>query len=363
MQAGARFFLKQSEDSYKLYYFEGRNTGIAARSEREAREKKRRGGDKLVAVRTPNDSEKRDMAAGRWVRTRRDGKPPSKSQYGKGRGYGPPRKKSASALASKFFATKRLFNKLAIDRAADTRREFLADRKYGFGYLTGEAKELGEALLSGKLSDINEEWQDTSFAAQQLLSQVTGTNLPLIGTGGSVKKFRDRINRWREEYEQHGVPFSVDHLKGGSNYAKYPKVLSALQIAGAPQHATSMWARLNTPELPAIEELWQQGIPEASRDLEFRQQDLAEKTEDLRNNGGKKELADVLMSARWAELAGDEGALARTHQWLRENAPEQGWPDAEEALQERIKQLQKSLRSNGTPGEKRGAAYIIKNFC
>jgi hypothetical protein len=82
---------------YKLYYFEGRNTGIAARSEEEARQKKRRGGDKLVAVRTPTEAEERDMEAGRWVRTRADGKPPGKSDA-EGRGQGPPPKgwKSAS---------------------------------------------------------------------------------------------------------------------------------------------------------------------------------------------------------------------------------------------------------------------------
>ena len=82
---------------YKLYYFEGRNTGIAARSEEEARKKKRRGGDKLVKVRTPNDSEQRDMDAGRWVRTRADGKPPGKSKA-EGEGYGPKLKKKASDM-------------------------------------------------------------------------------------------------------------------------------------------------------------------------------------------------------------------------------------------------------------------------
>ncbi len=78
----------------KLYYFEGRNTAIAANSAAEARKKKKRGGDKLVKVRTPTASERKTMAKGRWVRTRKDGKSPAKSRYGKGRGYGPPRKRS-----------------------------------------------------------------------------------------------------------------------------------------------------------------------------------------------------------------------------------------------------------------------------
>jgi hypothetical protein len=90
-------FLPKSAE-YKLYYFEGRNTGIAARSASEAKEKKKRGGDKIVGVRTPNDSEKKQMEKGVWVRTRVDGKSPEKSQHGKGRGYGPPRKKEASSF-------------------------------------------------------------------------------------------------------------------------------------------------------------------------------------------------------------------------------------------------------------------------
>ena len=80
----------------KLYYFAGRNTAIAASSAAKARAKKRRGGNKIVAVRTPNATEKRQMRAGKWVTTRRDGKSKAKSRYGKGRGYGPARRKSSS---------------------------------------------------------------------------------------------------------------------------------------------------------------------------------------------------------------------------------------------------------------------------
>jgi hypothetical protein len=94
-------------DDYRLYYFKGRNTGIAARSAEEARKKKKRGGDELVAVRTPSDSEKSQMARGVWVRTRRDGKSPGQSRYGKGRGQGPARKSMGARLSKiKFFAEK-----------------------------------------------------------------------------------------------------------------------------------------------------------------------------------------------------------------------------------------------------------------
>lgn len=90
-------------DDYRLYYFKGRNTGIAARSAEEARKKKKRGGDELVAVRTPNETERSQMARGIWVRTRRDGKSPQKSRYGKGRGQGPARKSLSAKLRVKFF--------------------------------------------------------------------------------------------------------------------------------------------------------------------------------------------------------------------------------------------------------------------
>lgn len=70
-----------------LYFFEGRNTGVYASSAKEARAKKKRGGDKLVSVLNKEPSGKS------WDRTRRDGKSPEKSAYGKGRGYGPPRSK------------------------------------------------------------------------------------------------------------------------------------------------------------------------------------------------------------------------------------------------------------------------------
>lgn len=85
----------QDEAATKLYYFEGRNTPIVASSVADARKKKKRGGDKLVKVRIPTAAEKKKMANGEWVRTRKDGKSPEKSKHGKGRGQGPPRDKSS----------------------------------------------------------------------------------------------------------------------------------------------------------------------------------------------------------------------------------------------------------------------------
>ena len=77
----------------RLYFFSGRNTGIVASSAKQARAKKKRGGDKIVKVRSLSSSDRKAVAKGRWVRTRKDGKSPAKSRYGKGRGYGPPRRR------------------------------------------------------------------------------------------------------------------------------------------------------------------------------------------------------------------------------------------------------------------------------
>ena len=70
------------------YFFSGRNTGIIANSAAEARKKKKRGGDEIVAVHRNITPPKN----GAWDTTRRDNKSKAKSAYGKGRGQGPKRK-------------------------------------------------------------------------------------------------------------------------------------------------------------------------------------------------------------------------------------------------------------------------------
>ncbi|MEL0014955.1 MAG: hypothetical protein VW715_07050 [Rhodospirillales bacterium] len=70
----------------KLFFFEGRNTGIYADSAKAARAKCKRGCGKVVKV-----LNKTPPKGGAWDRTRKDGKSPEKSAHGHGRGYGPPR--------------------------------------------------------------------------------------------------------------------------------------------------------------------------------------------------------------------------------------------------------------------------------
>lgn len=86
----------------KLYYFKDkvtgkeRNTAVVAHSAKAAKAKLRQPSPKraiVSKVRTPNATEKKQIAAGRWVRTRSNGKPPSSDRK---RGYGPPRRKKRS---------------------------------------------------------------------------------------------------------------------------------------------------------------------------------------------------------------------------------------------------------------------------
>ena len=120
----------------------------------------------------------------------------------------------------------------AWDRATDIRKEIVGDQKYPFSYLTGEAKELAEALLSRKWPDIKEEASDTAYAAQILFDQATGLNLPMVGTRTAVDKFRARMAPWKTEFEEKGIPFSTNYLRGGSNHARPHKVRGAFSLAG-----------------------------------------------------------------------------------------------------------------------------------
>jgi hypothetical protein len=61
------------------------------------------------------------------------------------------------------------------------------------------------------------------------------------------------------------------------------------------------------------DELYDAGIPEESRVPEFRREDLASKLMDFQADPTGKNLADVYLSARWAERSGlvSEASLAR----------------------------------------------------
>lgn len=70
----------------RLYWFEGRNTPVVAKTSSEAKSKlKRAKSDKIVKSRNPTESEAKTIASGRWVTTRPDDKPRGSSKIaGKG---------------------------------------------------------------------------------------------------------------------------------------------------------------------------------------------------------------------------------------------------------------------------------------
>lgn len=120
------------------------------------------------------------------------------------------------------------------DTAKDVRQEITNGRPYPFSYLTGEAQELGDALLHGSWKDVKEEFGDTAYAGQQLFSQATGTNLPMVFSDEPIGKFRERNAKWNKVFAERGIPFSVDYLAGGSNYLKPEKVKAVFAMAGVP---------------------------------------------------------------------------------------------------------------------------------
>ena len=123
-------------------------------------------------------------------------------------------------------------DKEAVHWSHDITRDIMGGRHYGADYLHGEAKELGEAIKERDLGHIKEELGDTAYAAQMIASQKTGLNLPVVGADAVIKKFYDRIGVWKNLFKERDIPFSVDYLKGGSNYAKPDKIQKAFALAG-----------------------------------------------------------------------------------------------------------------------------------
>ena len=84
-------------------WFKGRNTPVVvtANTRSEAISKARRrkirpkGSVPVVSARQLTSSERKSDRSGNWIRTRSDGKSPSKSSVGQGRGQGPPRKRKS----------------------------------------------------------------------------------------------------------------------------------------------------------------------------------------------------------------------------------------------------------------------------
>jgi len=114
----------------------------------------------------------------------------------------------------------------------DVSRDLLNGRKYPLSYLTGELGELGESVKNMDWPNFKEELGDSAYAAQMILAQKLGLNLPLIGASAPIDKFYARRKGWEEVFKERGVPFSNDYLAGGSNLKKPKKIQAALGLAG-----------------------------------------------------------------------------------------------------------------------------------
>jgi hypothetical protein len=114
----------------------------------------------------------------------------------------------------------------------DVSRDLLNGRKYPLSYLTGELGELGESVKNMDWPNFKEELGDSAYAAQMILAQKLGLNLPLIGASAPVDKFYARRKGWEDIFKDRGVTFSNDYLAGGSNLKKPKKIQAALGLAG-----------------------------------------------------------------------------------------------------------------------------------
>jgi NTP pyrophosphatase (non-canonical NTP hydrolase) len=102
-------------------------------------------------------------------------------------------------------------------------------RGWPFSYLTGEAKELVDAVKNRDWENFKEEIGDTTFGAQMLLSQATRLNHPVYA---DLDKFWAREKVWKDMFKEKGSAYHPDHMQGGSNYAKPSKIIKAFASAG-----------------------------------------------------------------------------------------------------------------------------------
>jgi hypothetical protein len=68
--------------SYRLVWYEGRNTPAVVKSGQTR--KKKKGEGKVVKSRPPTAAEQKQIAKGKWVRVDKTGKTPSSKGYGTG---------------------------------------------------------------------------------------------------------------------------------------------------------------------------------------------------------------------------------------------------------------------------------------
>lgn len=122
--------------------------------------------------------------------------------------------------------------KKSVHWSDDVSKNLLNGRHYPVSYLTGELDELKESIKNRDWNNFKEEVGDSTYAAEMILAQRLGLNLPLIGASSPVEKFYARKKKWEEVFDERGVPFNNDYLSGGSNLKKPKKIQAALGLAG-----------------------------------------------------------------------------------------------------------------------------------
>lgn len=128
--------------------------------------------------------------------------------------------------------TKTKLDKAAIEYVGDVRKEIIGDKQYPFNYFTGETKEFLDELLHLNPSGIKEEFSDMMYAGNMMTHKLTGLNHPMLGGGYALDKFRRRNAIWKKLLEDEGLPFDVEYLSGGSNYARPAKIKATFALAG-----------------------------------------------------------------------------------------------------------------------------------
>lgn len=114
-------------------------------------------------------------------------------------------------------------------KSKDLHRDVTNGRHYPFSFLTGEAKELVDAIKKRDMANFKEEIGDTSYAAQMLAAQATGLNHPVYA---DLSKFHNREKIWKDIFKEKGSTYHPKHMEGGSNFAKPSKIIKALASAG-----------------------------------------------------------------------------------------------------------------------------------
>ena len=121
-------------------------------------------------------------------------------------------------------------SKSASDRAADVAREL--DPASQAPDFQAELADLQAAVKDRRILDIPGELSDVALAGQTGFAKATGTNLPLIGVGGPVKRRRAHQEVWRRAFAQRRIPFSDHYLSAGGDFGSPEQVRAAFLAAG-----------------------------------------------------------------------------------------------------------------------------------